>query len=99
MRKRIFGTFAVVILSLTIAYAENWPQWRGPNLNGVSAEKNLPSKWNAQDNVAWKLGMPAWSGSTPVIWRDRIFLNVADGAALYLWCVDKTKGQVLWKKF
>ena len=98
MRKRIFGALAIVIFSLTVAYADNWPQWRGPYLNGVSSEKNLPLKWTAEDNVAWKLAMPAWSGSTPVIWRDRIFLNVADADALYLWCVDKAKGAVLWKK-
>lgn len=98
MRKRIFGIFAVVMFSLTVAYPENWPQWRGPNLNGVSSEKNLPLRWGTEENVSWKLAMPAWSGSTPVIWRDRIFLNVADADALYLWCVDKTKGAVLWKK-
>ena len=98
MRKRIFGTFAVVIFSLTVAYAENWPQWRGPNLNGVSAEKNLPVKWTTTENVIWKAAMPGWSGSTPVIWRDRIFLNVAEGDSLYLWCLDKTKGTVLWKQ-
>ncbi len=42
--------------------------------------------------------MPEWSGSTPIIWRDRIFLNVAEGDDLYLWCVDRTKGTMLWKK-
>jgi outer membrane protein assembly factor BamB len=98
MRKRIFGTFAVIMFSLTVVYAENWPQWRGPNLNGVSSEKNLPAKWTTEENVAWKLPMPGWSGSTPVIWRDRVFLNVADADSLYLWCVDKTKGTVVWKK-
>lgn len=98
MRQRIFGTFAVVMFSLTIAYAENWPQWRGPNLNGVSAEKNLPVKWTTAENVIWKAPMPGWSGSTPVIWRDRVFLNVAEADSLYLWCLDKTKGSVLWKK-
>jgi outer membrane protein assembly factor BamB len=98
MRKRIFGVFAVVVFSITIAYAENWPQWRGPNLNGVSAEKNLPVKWTTTENVIWKSPMPGWSGSTPVIWRDRIFLNVAEADSLYLWCLDKTKGTVLWKK-
>lgn len=98
MRKRILGAFAVVIFSITIAYAENWPQWRGPNLNGVSAEKNLPAKWTTEENVSWKLPMPGWSGSTPIIWRDRIFLNVAEGDSLYLWSVDKAKGTVLWKK-
>lgn len=98
MSKRIPHVLAVIVFSLSVAYAENWPQWRGPNLNGVSSEKNLPAKWTAEENVAWKLAMPGWSGSTPVIWRDRVFLNVADADALYLWCVDKTKGTVVWKK-
>ena len=98
MRKRMFGVFAIVMFSITIASAQNWPQWRGPTLNGVSSEKNLPLRWTTEENIAWKLAMPGWSGSTPVIWRDRIFLNVADGNDLYLWCVDKTKGELVWKK-
>ena len=98
MRKRIPGVLAVVILSLTDTNAENWPQWRGPSLNGISTEKNLPVKWTTEENIAWKLAMPGWSGSTPIIWNDRVFLNVAEGDDLYLWCVDKTKGTLVWKK-
>src|SRR6266540_7446587 len=84
--------------------AENWPQWRGPSLNGLSAEKNLPVRWSKTENVTWKVDLPAWSGSTPVVWGDRIFLNVAEdlrvraGANLFLWCVDRNKGTVLWKR-
>jgi outer membrane protein assembly factor BamB len=78
--------------------AENWPQWRGPALNGVSSEKNLPVKWTTEENVVWKVAMPGWSGSTPIIWRNHIFLNVADSGNLFLWAVDKSKGEVLWKK-
>jgi len=98
MRKRIPGVFLVAVLSVTVAYAENWPQWRGPSLNGTSNEKNLPLRWTTEENISWKLALPGWSGSTPVIWGDRIFLNVADGNDLYLWCADKTKGVVVWKK-
>ena len=54
----------------------------GPSLNGVSAEKNLPVRWSKTENVAWKLALPAWSGSTPIVWGDRIFLNVAEGRNL-----------------
>jgi len=89
---------AIIWFSITLAHAENWPQWRGPSLNGVSTEKNLPAKWTTEENIAWKLAMPEWSGSTPIIWRDRIFLNVAEGNDLYLWCVDRTRAAVLWKK-
>ena len=98
MRKRIPIVIAIVLFSLTTANGDNWPQWRGPNLNGVSAEKNLPVKWTTEENIAWKLAMPGLSGSTPIIWRDRIFLNVAEGDDLYLWCVDRNKGAMLWKK-
>ena len=98
MRQRTIYALAIVMLSITAASAQNWPQWRGPTLNGVSNEKNLPLRWTTEENIAWKLTMPSWSGSTPVIWRDRIFLNVADKNDLYLWCVDRTKGEVVWKK-
>ena len=95
---RSIQILALVIFSFTIVRSENWPQWRGPNLNGTSGERNLPLRWTTEENVTWKLAMPSWSGSTPIIWRDRIFLNVADGDSLYLWCVDRTKGEVIWKK-
>ena len=87
-----------MLLLPLVGYAENWPQWRGPSLNGVSGEQNLPVRWSTSENVAWKLGMPSKTGATPIIWGNRIFLNVADGGNLYLWCVDKAKGEPLWKK-
>lgn len=98
MRSRILGVLGVLLLSLSAVNAENWPQWRGPNLNGVSNEKNLPVKWTTEENVAWKISLPGLSGSTPIVWRDRVFLNVAEGDNLFLWCVDKNKGEVLWKQ-
>ena len=45
-------------------------------------------------NIAWKLPLPAYSGSTPIIWGDTIFLNVATAAntgALELWAIDRTQ--------
>jgi outer membrane protein assembly factor BamB len=78
--------------------AENWPQWRGPSLNGVSGEKGLPVKWSKTENIAWKLAMPSWSGSTPIVWGDYIFLNVAEGTDLFLWALDRTKGTERWKQ-
>jgi outer membrane protein assembly factor BamB len=98
MRVRLAGVCLVSLVALTSAFADNWPQWRGPFLNGTSAEKNLPLKWGPEENVTWKLAMPSWTGATPIIFGDRIFLNVADGDNLFLWCVDRTKGEALWKK-
>jgi outer membrane protein assembly factor BamB len=96
--KLLIATAIVVSATFGVVRAENWPQWRGPTLNGVSAETNLPVRWSATENIAWKLALPAWSGSTPIVWGDRIFLNVAEKGNLYLWCVDRVKGVALWKQ-
>jgi outer membrane protein assembly factor BamB len=53
------------------------------------------------DNIAWSLPLPAYSGSTPIVWGDRIFLNVATAAntgALELWAIDRRTPSVLWKR-
>jgi outer membrane protein assembly factor BamB len=90
-------TIAFAVLG-TALYGGNWPQWRGPDMNGLSSETNLPLKWTTEENITWKLPMPAWSGSTPAIWGEFIFLNVAEGDNIELWCVERNKPEVLWKK-
>jgi outer membrane protein assembly factor BamB len=93
----------ITILTLSLG-ASDWPSWRGPAGNGVSDETNLPLKWSHTENVAWKLAMPSFSGSTPVIWGNRIFLNVADelhskeAVTLHLWSVNRDTGTVVWQR-
>ncbi len=78
--------------------AENWPQWRGPNNNGISSEKNLPVSWDKKTNVAWRLELPGAAGATPCVWEDSIFVTSAtkDGPLLLL-CVG-TDGKERWRK-
>ena len=92
------ATVAAVFLTTAPVSAENWPSWRGPTGDGVTSE-SVPITWDTETNVSWKLEMPAWTGSTPVIWEDLIFLNVADEETIELWCLDRTTGQPLWKRF
>jgi outer membrane protein assembly factor BamB len=97
--RRVLTSCVVVMLAAGVVLeAENWPQWRGPQANGVSSEKGLPVTWSTTENVAWKLTMPEFSGSTPIIWGERIFLNTAEGDELQLWVLDRTKGDLLWKQ-
>lgn len=57
--------------------AENWPQWRGPDSNGVSSEKGLPAEWTPEKGVLWKAEIPGRGHSSPVVWGDRIFLTTS----------------------
>jgi len=94
---RILVVVLVCAASATLR-ADNWPQWRGPQLNGISRETNLPTTWNQTTNITWKLALPSWSGATPIVWGDLIFLNVADSDALSLWAVDRNTAAVRWQR-
>ena len=80
------------------------PQGRGRG-RGQPAEGRPLTSIACKDfdtkNVAWKLPLPAYSGSTPIIWGDTIFLNVATAAntgSIELWAVDRNKPEVKWKR-
>jgi outer membrane protein assembly factor BamB len=92
-------TFSVLLASAfgQLAFAENWPYWRGPTFDGVSTEKHLPAEWDEDKNIVWKLPMPGVGCSTPVIWGDRMFFTCEDGGNVALLCVG-TNGKQLWKR-
>jgi outer membrane protein assembly factor BamB len=96
VRRSIAAVFVLVLLAGALR-AENWPQWRGPNNDGISTEKGLPAEWSETKNVAWKLKMPGQGGSTPAVWGDRIFLTSQEGDKLVALCVS-TAGKELWRK-
>ncbi len=87
---------------------DNWPQWRGPDQNGVSAATELPTTWSLTKNIVWKTALPSWSASTPIIWGDRIFVTSPSPAAseeekepggkeLLLLCISRVNGKELWR--
>src|SRR5947209_8360687 len=94
---RLLTAWCLTLAWVTVAAADNWPQWRGPDNDGICKETRLPVEWSATSNVAWKLPLPGMAGSTPVIWGERIFLTSADGNDLVLLCVS-TEGKQLWKR-
>ncbi|MCA1613295.1 MAG: PQQ-binding-like beta-propeller repeat protein, partial [Acidobacteria bacterium] len=82
------------------AAAADWDEWRGPARDGVSAEKNLPTKWSpAGEGLAWKA--PYGGRSTPVVRGDRLYLlNAAGkGADLQerLLAFNADTGKLLWE--
>lgn len=56
---------------------EHWPQFRGPEARGVASGPNLPDRWSATENVAWKTDVPGRAWSSPIVWGNRIFLTSA----------------------
>ncbi len=57
-----------------------WPQFRGPNGNGVLESLNHPEAWSASQNIAWSVEVPGGGWSSPIVTGDQIFLTSAVGA-------------------
>jgi outer membrane protein assembly factor BamB len=82
MRKTTMRSILTVLaLAGLVAADENWPQWRGPSNNGTSDSKGLPVSWSETENVKWKAKLPSWSGSTPIVWGERIFVTSPNAGA------------------
>ena len=77
--------------------ADDWPNWRGPDNNGVARADGLPITWSESKNVAWKLPLPGKAGSTPVLWGDRLFLTSSRNNDVVLLCI-RTDGKPLWER-
>jgi len=71
--------FALFAAAAPLRAAENWPQFRGPGARGVADNANLPDRWSATENVAWKTEIPGRGWSSPVVWADRVFLTTVVG--------------------
>lgn len=86
------------VLSSPVARGEDWPRFRGPTGQGVSAEKEVPLEWGPQKNVAWRTPIAGEGWSSPVVWGGRVFVTSATdgGATCHVICVDAKTGKVLW---
>ncbi len=84
----------------TITHAENWPQWRGPRLDGTSGEKNIPIHWSTSSNVVWKTELPGLSHASPIIFGDQVFTvsAVPQTEERVLLCLDRTNGNIAWRQ-
>jgi len=63
-----------ITLFPTLLAADDWPHWRGPNLDGTASHANPPLNWSAQKNVKWKVDIPGEGSATPIIWGNRVFV-------------------------
>ena len=98
MTRHVAAALVATSCLAPLAVADDWPQWRGPELRGTSRETGLPLRWSTTEGIAWKLALPSGSGSTPVVVGDHVYLNVADGDTVFLWCVDRKTGAIAWKR-
>lgn len=100
--KKHFATQPTVLIAFWCASAfaapaqpGDWSNWRGPNQNGSIQTGDYPEKLDAE-NPRWKVKLPGKGTSTPIVWRERIYLtSPADGEDAVL--AFDLEGKELWR--
>ncbi len=89
----------------------DWAGFRGPTGMGLTEAKGLPTKWSQSENIDWKTPLPGAGASSPIVWKDHIYLTSYTGFFVpgesggsqedlnrHLICVNKSDGKILWNK-
>lgn len=75
----------------------NWPQFRGPNGQGVSETANPPIHFNALSNRTWRTAVPP-GHSSPCVCGQRVFLVTFRAGKLETHAYDRLTGKQLWQQ-
>lgn len=105
-----FASICLVALCTGLVGAEDWPQFRGPDGQGISEATDLPVTWSDTENIAWKTPMPGYGSSSPISLNGKLYLTCYSGygtdrdagsmedLTLHLLCVNAADGRILWDK-
>ena len=74
-----------------------WPQFRGPNGQGVADSAHPPTTFSPSENALWSVEVPS-GHSSPCIWGGRIFLSTFHEGALQCRAYDRATGKLLWTR-
>ena len=74
------ATLVAGLSPIAVSASDNsWPQFLGPESRAISTNANLPDRWSATENVAWKTPTTGRGWSSPIVWGHRVFLTTVVG--------------------
>lgn len=75
----------------------DWPQWRGPNRDGISSETGFIKNWpKAGPEVLWHIPLgDGYSGIS--IAQGRAYTMFAEGNDEFVICLDTSDGKEIWR--
>ena len=92
------GRFIAIFLVSALAGAADWPQWRGPNRDGISSETGLLPSWPSNGpNVVWKASGLGEGYSSLAIVNGRVYTQGQRGNQEYVLALDLKTGKKLWE--
>jgi len=94
--KWLIGMIAValILISASCIFAQDWPQWRGANRDGKVMGFAAPEKWSTE--LKWKVTVGA-GDATPALVGDKLYVFARQGEDEVTLCLDAGDGNELWR--
>lgn len=87
---------AIVIIAISAASLDaQWPQWRGPNRDGVAPAALVPKAWPDKPTQKWKQTVGE-GYSSPVVEGGRVFVHSRRDPNEIVTALDLASGKVIW---
>ncbi len=89
----------VRVVPVTGEGASYWTRWRGPSGQGMVSGTNYVDRWSPTGNIVWRTAVPGVGHSSPVVWKDHLFITTArdGGAKLSMLAYNRHTGKLLWE--
>jgi outer membrane protein assembly factor BamB len=92
-----FIACVAILLGTSLVFAQDWPQWRGPNRDGRVAGFTAPATWPDQFTQKWKVSVGLGVDSTPALVGGKLYVLARQGSDETILCLDAATGKELWK--
>jgi outer membrane protein assembly factor BamB len=87
----------IACIAGSVAYGSDWLNWRGPNHDGISSEKNFRTTWKEPPKVLWEVPTgSAFSSFTCA--NGKVYTCGAKEKKQVLFCLNADTGDVIWEK-
>lgn len=95
---RLALTGLALTLSLAVGIAADWPQWRGPNRDGISRDTGLLQEWPKDGPaVRWKLTDIGPGYSSPAVVGGKVYIQTTKDQDEFALCLDEKTGKEIWR--
>ena len=98
LRRASLALWCAVYLGISIEVrGTEWPRFHGERGDGIAEDAKLPTWFGDSSNLLWKAETPPGL-SSPLIWKERLFLTAEQGNQLLTRCLDAGSGRQRWEK-
>ena len=92
-----FWLFMIIAVLTLNTGAQQWPQWRGPNRDGLITSFSPPAKWPEKLTQKWRTSVGG-GYSSPIVSESKIYVHSSTADQESVSCLDLNTGKIIWSK-